>query len=349
MSSIGARKSGYSGRVILPIVKSVIFVLVIKYIRCKNNKMAEYLRDSSFYSKSPFYQLFITLLYILVIGGLIFLVFLIAGLFIFDPDPDILKNPLLMADKKNVLFLQYLLISQHVSLFIIPGIILIFKLKQPSQKSFPELKIPDITDVIYVLILAFCLFPVTGITGELNSRMNLPEWLSGVENWMKSKENMAERLFEVVLSQDNPGSIAVNCIMIAVLPAIGEELIFRGIVQRILTKMFRSGHLAVWVTAFVFSALHFQFYGFVPRFILGLVFGYLFLWSGILWLPVIAHFINNAVSMIGAYIQSPEQSFLQNEYSVWGQLIVLLLPVIAITIILIYFRKKAAIENAILN
>ena len=91
--------------------------------------------------------------------------------------------------------------------------------------------------------------------------------------------------------------------MLAVLPAIGEELIFRGVFQKIFYDFFKSGHMAIWVTAFLFSALHFQFYGFIPRLILGLVFGYLFFWSGTLWLPVLSHFVNNAVPVIGVYIQ----------------------------------------------
>ena len=130
--------------------------------------------------------------------------------------------------------------------------------------------------------------------------------------------------------------------MIALLPAVGEELIFRGIIQRILKNLFRSGHLSVWVTAFVFSAIHFQFYGFLPRFILGLVFGYLFLWSETLWLPVIAHFINNGVLLLLVYFQNPEISYIRNDLPLPEQIAPLTVSVLIGSLILNYFRKKAA-------
>lgn len=131
----------------------------------------------------------------------------------------------------------------------------------------------------------------------------------------------------------------LNVLIIAVIPAIGEELIFRGVFQRIFYDLFKSGHVAVWITAFVFSAIHFQFFGFVPRFILGLVFGYLFLWSGTLWLPVISHFVNNAVPVIGAYIQGWDNVSSPPEITLWKKIIELSLPIIISIIILLLFQE----------
>lgn len=307
--------------------------------------MAENLRISSLYSLSPVYQLFIALIYILVLGGTIFLALLIPGIFIFSPETELLSDPFFYADKNDISFLRYILIVQHLSVFIIPGVILIYKLKKSDRDSFQMLNIPGLKDIAYVTLLAFCLIPVTGITGEFNSEMRLPEWLSGVENWMKGKEDMADRLFELILAPANIGSLAVNLIMIALLPAIGEELIFRGIFQRILTKMFSSGHAAVLVTAFVFSAIHFQFYGFIPRFILGIVFGYLFLWSGTIWLPVIAHFINNAIAVIMTYLQAPDLTLVQPEIPVLQKITSLIFPIVIVSIILLFFRRKSGIMS----
>ena len=265
--------------------------------------------------------------------------FLAGGIYIFRPDLEFLSDPSFSITKTDISFLRYLLISQHISLFIIPGIILIYKLK-PDNGNLFGLRIPSITEAAFVIILAICLLPLTGFTGELNSGMHLPEWLAGLENWMKEKEDMAERLIETVLNPDTKGSFAVNFIMIAVLPAIGEELIFRGVLQRILTRLFNSGHLAILITSIVFSALHLQFYGFLPRFILGLVFGYLFLWSGTLWLPVIAHFANNAVSVILVYLQNSDIASVPDEISLWKQISALLLPLITGILIMIYIRRK---------
>jgi len=307
--------------------------------------MAENIRGLSLYSKSPFYQLIISILYIIGIGGLILTAFLIPGFIIFDPDPNLLNDASFRADFKDILFLQYLMIAQQLSLFLIPGIILYRKLEIPFEDSYPELLRPELSDIRTVIILTFCLIPVTGVTGEFNSAIRFPEWLSGIETWIIEKENIAESMFELLFSDSYAGFIAVNIIMIAVLPAIGEELIFRGIIQKIFERIFRSGHMAVWITAFLFSALHLQFYGFIPRLILGLVFGYLFLWSRKLWLPVLAHFTNNAVALTVQYLTDDKPSTMQNEYSVTGQIVLLMLALIPVVLILNRFRERSMTEK----
>jgi len=100
-----------------------------------------------------------------------------------------------------------------------------------------------------------------------------------------------------------------NLLLMALLPALSEETLFRGTLQQMMYKGTSSistsnnspntkQHVAVWVSAILFSAIHFQFYGFVPRMLLGVLFGYLLLWSGSLWLPILAHFTNNAMAVI---------------------------------------------------
>jgi hypothetical protein len=128
--------------------------------------------------------------------------------------------------------------------------------------------------------------------------------------------------------------------MIALLPAIAEELIFRGVFQTIFQRLFRSGHLAIWVTSLIFSTIHFQFFGFIPRLILGLVFGYLFYWSGTLWLPVISHFLNNAFPVIMTYIEGIEKVKAPVDIPLFHQAIILPLPIISGLLILLYFRNK---------
>jgi len=83
---------------------------------------------------------------------------------------------------------------------------------------------------------------------------------------------------------------------------LGEELLFRGVVQRILTEMTRNHHWGIWLSAALFSALHLQFFGFIPRLLLGAIFGYLLVWSGSLWLPILAHFVNNAGAVIALWL-----------------------------------------------
>jgi hypothetical protein len=104
--------------------------------------------------------------------------------------------------------------------------------------------------------------------------------------------------------------------------------------------MFKSGHAAIWVTAFIFSAIHLQFYGFIPRFILGLAFGYLYFWSANLWLPMIAHFVNNAFPVILVYIQGLEKLNTPSDAPLWHQAVYLPVPVAIGLIILFKFRNK---------
>jgi membrane protease YdiL (CAAX protease family) len=101
---------------------------------------------------------------------------------------------------------------------------------------------------------------------------------------------------------DTPGYFILSVIIIAIIPGIGEELLFRGFLQNIFRKIIQNDHVAVWLAAFFFSFIHFQFYGFIPRFLLGALFGYLYLWSGNLIIPITAHFLNNFVSLFSLYI-----------------------------------------------
>jgi hypothetical protein len=144
--------------------------------------------------------------------------------------------------------------------------------------------------------------PFINLLGEINASLKLPEWLSWLEKIIKTREDMAAELTEKFLKVDSFGGFLFNLFMIAFLPAIGEELLFRGVVQRIFTNWTRSLHWGIWIAAALFSALHFQFYGFIPRMLLGVMFGYLLVWSGSMWLPIIAHFINNGVAVTGMYL-----------------------------------------------
>ena len=232
------------------------------------------------------------------------------------------------------------MISQDIALFVIPALIILTLIKPGGRVHLPDLKLPQINDLALVVVLAFCIFPMTSFAGQLNSGMNLPDWLSGVQEWMEEKEDNANNMIETLIVSNSFRVMILNLFMIAVLPAIGEELIFRGVLQKIGYRLFKSGHLAVWIVAFLFSALHFQFFGFIPRFILGLVFGYLFLWGGTLWLSVIAHFVNNAVPVIGVYIKGWDKMNSIPDISLWKQLMGLTLPLIISLLILRYFRNN---------
>jgi uncharacterized protein len=303
--------------------------------------MGESKRNFSFDGRSPLFQLLISILIIFLAGIFLFPVLLLAGAVIWGGYPDVLLNSASSgAGEKEIWFVRYMMISQEISIFIIPALVIFFLMKQPHQKYLIDFQIPEPKDIILVIILAICILPLTGYTGQLNSEMHFPGWLKEVENWMKAKEDNAARLVDLLIPSDTFGIMIFNVFMLAVVPAIGEEFIFRGVFQKTLCKLFKSGHPAIWITAFAFSALHFQFFGFIPRFILGLVFGYLFYWSGTIWLPVISHFVNNAIPVSGAYFQEWNSSVTGFGMVKWQQNLILPFSIIIIIVILQYFRSR---------
>lgn len=211
----------------------------------------------------------------------------------------------LLTDFENPVAISVLKLIQTVSeigTFILPALFLAYTFDQ-SARGYLRLNIsPDKLTVLLVFILLIAAVPLINFLGEINSRMELPSWLAGLEQQIRASEDQAAKLTEKFLVIDSPLQFAYAIIMIAVLPALGEELLFRGILQRIFSEWSRSKHTGIWATAILFSAMHLQFYGFVPRMLLGVMLGYLYLWSGSLWLPILAHFFNNAGAVIATFL-----------------------------------------------
>jgi membrane protease YdiL (CAAX protease family) len=153
----------------------------------------------------------------------------------------------------------------------------------------------------YVLILSLFLLPIIACLSYLNEQISLPESLHNIEIWMRKMEDANKAILLTLTANSTLLILLVNLVVMAVLPALFEEFLFRGTLQPFFTKWFGNIHIAIIITAFIFSAIHFQFYGFIPRFLLGIYLGYLFVWGRSLWLPVIAHFMHNAVTLIADY------------------------------------------------
>ena len=201
-------------------------------------------------------------------------------------------------DDEGIRILKYFQVVQSIGVFIVPPFILGWLYHGKSTEYLYMNKPVSFTSVFLVLVLSFAAAPFINFIGEMNSNMRFPEWLSGVEEWMKNTEENAAQLTEAFLKVENIGGLFFNIFMIAFLPAIGEELLFRGVIQRIFTNWTRNFHWGIWISAILFSALHFQFYGFIPRMLLGVLFGYLLVWSGSIWLPIVAHFLNNGIAVV---------------------------------------------------
>jgi membrane protease YdiL (CAAX protease family) len=142
------------------------------------------------------------------------------------------------------------------------------------------------------------LSPLISVTALWNDAITLPACLQSLETWMRSMEDVANETTLTLMQGDGIGHWIGCIVVMAAIPALGEELLFRGCLQKGLQNKTSNGHLAVWLTACIFSFIHFQFYGFIPRMILGVVLGYFYLYSQSLWVPIWAHFYNNATSVI---------------------------------------------------
>jgi membrane protease YdiL (CAAX protease family) len=170
--------------------------------------------------------------------------------------------------------------------------------------------------MIIAAIVILTAVPLINFLAEINQQMKFPAYLSNIELWMKKSENEAMQLTNVFLNVSTINGLLINLFMIAVIPAIGEEFLFRGIIQPLFQQWSKNIHIAVILSAFLFSAIHFQFYGFIPRFMMGIILGYVFVWSGSLWVPIIVHFVNNSAAVIVSYFAN--KGIIDNSFETIG-------------------------------
>lgn len=187
--------------------------------------------------------------------------------------------------------------------FLVPW----FYLKFVANKSYKDLSInrsisPVMIAVTFLATFAFMF--VNGYLAEWNQSWSFPEFMSGFEEWARTLEDELAETTEKFTNFQRFDQFLIGLIVISILPGIGEELLFRGVLQNSLHRWTRNHHIAIWVAAFLFSFIHFQFFGLVPRMVLGAIFGYLYVWSGNLWYPIIAHMTNNGVSVLLVYLSN---------------------------------------------
>jgi membrane protease YdiL (CAAX protease family) len=275
---------------------------------------------------------------------------------------------------------KLLQLGNQLGLFIVPALVAA-KLFGGNVFGYLKLnKLPSTKTVLATIALMLLALPAINLLGYLNSILHLPNFMSGIETWMHTKETEAEVLTKLFLKTSSISGLLLNIFIVALMAAVGEELFFRGIIQRLLTvitfneekidlkypkflfkirsassiifKMiltltkdflikYNSPALAVWITAIIFSAIHMQFFGFFPRMLIGAVLGFLFLWTNNLWIPIIAHFTNNASAVLMSYAtqqglltDSAEQiGATQNDYIIG-------IASIVITLVVLYVYKK---------
>lgn len=194
---------------------------------------------------------------------------------------------------ENVLTSELLnFVSQAVN-FLAPALFFVLIFGRRSVNSFWFRKTSWLILLIPIIILAAS--PLIEWTSMLN------EWLipegSWLESWAKPMEEEAQEAVQQALTMSGSSEFLRNILFIAIVPAICEEIAFRGVIQSLIAKSSANVHVGIWAAAILFSLIHFQFYGFIPRMLLGAFFGYLLIWTGSIWAPILAHFTNNAIAV----------------------------------------------------
>ena len=207
---------------------------------------------------------------------------------------------IMSGDSQSTESLKWLQLVQTLATFALPPVLGAW-LWSEGHKPFAWLKLNvgmSWQTAVFAIAIMCCAIPAINLLADLNSRVVLPESLDFIEQILRQQEEAAAALTERFLQADTIGMLFVNIGLMALLPAFAEELSFRGTLQQI----GRSSHVAIWLTAFIFSAIHMQFYGFIPRMLMGAMFGYMLVWTGSLWVPVLMHFTNNGIAVVVYYL-----------------------------------------------
>lgn len=254
--------------------------------------------------------------------------------------------------------LKWVQLIQTAAIFLLPPLCMAYLWsKQPLEwlkMKGEKLKVKG--DILWAVVLMLVALPAINMLGYLNQQMTLPIFLEPLEQWMKTAEENAALLTEQFLSVTTISGLIINILLMALLPAVSEELTFRGVLQRLFqakgerreTRDERVPHTAIWCSAILFSAIHMQFYGFLPRMLMGALFGYMLVWTGSLLVPILMHFTNNSMAVILYFValradwDMDKVDAIGTNDTLWLGVVSLILTIIGIYI----FRRSTTMSNA---
>ncbi|WP_421875040.1 CPBP family intramembrane glutamic endopeptidase [Marinoscillum sp.] len=213
---------------------------------------------------------------------------------------SLLLNPAAFEDGRAPIMLIQGISS--IGAFIVAPIFFIYTNLKLKLSDFISGPAEPMRPIFMTILIMFCFIISNSIVIEWNQSIQMPEFLSWFENWAQEKELRLEELTEYLTSFVSIDQFLIAILVIGIIPAVGEELLFRGLIQNLFAKAFKNYHVGIWLSAIIFGAFHLQFYGVVPRILLGALFGYLYYWSGSLSLAILGHFINNGLTLILLYL-----------------------------------------------
>ncbi len=304
------------------------------------------MRSRPFASADPFLKLLLLFLlsfmclgvFMLMAQGITSLVWGVS----FFTDPESINA----VEGLNKVYVNWtLLFFQHLGLFVVPALLFASLAHHDTREVLGIRRVPVKILLLAPPIMLLCI-PAVNAMAWLNELMRLPAALAPLEEALQRMEEQAAELTQTLTGVPDLRFLMVNLVVMAAIPAIGEEMIFRGLIQRILHSWSGKVHVAVWTQAILFSAIHLQFYGFLPRLVLGALLGYLFVWSKSLWVPIIAHFTNNAVALLLMYLiatgaLSEELDAFRPETMYW----VALAGTVPIAVGLAWYIKRSSVRS----
>lgn len=182
-----------------------------------------------------------------------------------------------------------------IIMFVMPPVICAVIYSYRPAEYLRVASAPGLTPIILAVGTMICSIPMMNMIIEWNEGLSLPSSLAAMESWMREAEQRAGDTVNTLMGGSSAGSLTLSILIVGVLAGFSEELFFRGGIQRLLVSGHVNPHVAIWVTAFLFSAIHLQFFGFFPRLLLGAFFGYLLYWTKNLWVPIVCHILNNSI------------------------------------------------------
>ncbi|MCF0181829.1 MAG: CPBP family intramembrane metalloprotease [Muribaculaceae bacterium] len=192
-------------------------------------------------------------------------------------------------------------VAQDVIAFILPALCACWLIFKRPWHIMGLDRAPSWQAVAIVLMVSIVAMPALNWVIDWNAHIHLPASMAAIEKAMRTMEDAAEAATKQILDFNTIPAMLAVLFAVAVMAGVSEEMFFRGAMLRMMPKAGDS-HLWVWVVAVAFSAIHMQFFGFVPRMLLGAWLGYLLVWTRSLWVPMIAHTLNNATVVVAAYL-----------------------------------------------
>lgn len=248
--------------------------------------------------------------------------------------------------KNDISMINMLKLMQAVAVFfvfILPVILFSFVLRKEKMKFFNLGKRPKVSHFLIGLLICIVALPLVSGTSLMNEQMHLPQAMSGVESWMRLKEKAAGDTIALFFLDRSTSGLIINLVVIAFMAGLSEEIFFRGLVQRLFIENKVNVHVSVWITAILFSAIHLQFFGFLPRLLLGAVLGYLYAYTNNLWVPILAHTVNNAFAVVMVFVtgEITDDPLSKNEQAVgWPLMLLSTLAVIGMVFFLFKQNQK---------